>query len=68
MKPETIERIKKLINTNICDIEARMMQSIQCNMRAQMEHYIAEYQKAYAASCDFEEWCDEQEKDDDTED
>lgn len=67
MKPETIEFIRKKLQTSVEIEENSMMYAIQSSgvdgVSPGVEERVKKYQEAYRALEDFEEWADEQEED-----
>lgn len=67
MKPETIEFIRKKLQTSVEIAEKSMMYAIQSSavdgVSPGVEEWVKKYKEAYRALEDFEEWADEQEED-----
>lgn len=63
MKPETIQRIRKLLKEEADNKRAVMMRYIE-GWHNGLDEVINEYRGAYSALNDFDDWMDEQSEED----
>lgn len=61
MKPETIAKIRDLLETDVDNLKCRLLAMIESGSDVSLDWIIAEYRKAYNAHNDFDDWADEQE-------
>lgn len=61
MKPETMDKISELLKQEMTRAREDLLYVIECDLKSNFDKKIAEYQDAYKAYMDFEEWREEQE-------
>ena len=55
LKPETIDKIRELLNLDVDNRKDRMLRMIEDGYDNGLDARIEEYRKAYNAYCDFED-------------